>query len=99
MFNGNGRNESGECYAALRINDTIAMSGEQTAATDESLFDMPVLYIGGFPKYLLHQLDLPTTGGIIGCMRSLQVDLGCRRRESSAVHLRKSSRRIVLANV
>lgn len=69
----NIQNEEGECNAALRINNTVAMSGEQTTATEQKLLNLPILYIGGFPKYLLQQLDVPVTNGIIGCMHSLQV--------------------------
>lgn len=65
--------DEGECSAALRINNTVAMSGEQTTATTQKLLNLPALYIGGFPRYLVQQLDLPVTNGIIGCMHSLQV--------------------------
>ena len=65
--------EDGECSAALRINNTVAMSGEQTTATEQKLLNMPAIYIGGFPKYLMQQLDLSVTDGIVGCMHSLQV--------------------------
>lgn len=50
------------------------MSGEQTTAIEQRLTIPPVLYIGGFPRYLVGQLDLPVVNGIIGCMHSLQVD-------------------------
>ena len=69
----NGLNEDGECYAALRINDTVAMSGEQTTAAEQKFLSEPILYIGGIPQYLIQQLDLPVVDGIIGCMHSLQV--------------------------
>ncbi len=65
--------EEGECNAALRINNTVAMSGEQTTSTEQKLANLPILYIGGFPKYVAQQLDMPVSNGIIGCMHSLQV--------------------------
>lgn len=63
----------GECMAALRINNTVAMSGEQTIAAEQKILNLPMLYIGGLPTYLIQQLDIPVLNGIIGCMHSLKV--------------------------
>lgn len=80
----NGSDEDGECYAALRINNTVAMSGEQTTATEQKFLSEPVLYIGGFPQYLIQQLDLPVINGFIGCMHSLQVITSLHRTACNA---------------
>ena len=63
---------SHQCSAVLRVNDTLAMSGEQPASPGPR-HSYGVLYLGGLPNYMMHQVDGPIKSGIIACMCSLEV--------------------------
>ncbi|KAJ1524333.1 hypothetical protein ONE63_010839 [Megalurothrips usitatus] len=89
------------CSAALHVNHSLAMSGEQQsvepqprgakgAAGRNATALQPLLYLGGLPSHghLLHPEhhdDAPVPGGLVGCMLGLEVDDGPRRIFEDAV--------------
>lgn len=65
---------SDHCKASLRVNETLAMSGEQAADTSsEKAKKVALLYLGGLPPGQNATVDLPVTLGITGCISRLQV--------------------------
>lgn len=66
---------SDHCKASLRVNDTLAMSGEQAAAdgSSETVKKVALLYLGGIPAGQNVTAELPVTVGITGCISRLQV--------------------------
>lgn len=65
---------SDHCKASLRVNETLAMSGEQAADTSvEKAKKVAVLYLGGLPSNQNITAELPVTVGITGCITRLQV--------------------------
>ncbi|XP_049827916.1 protein eyes shut [Schistocerca gregaria] len=62
------------CNAYLRINDSLAMSGEQIAATSQIGKTVNVLYLGGFPAEYSDLSEVQMKTGFIGCMHGLMVD-------------------------
>ncbi|KAL1124137.1 hypothetical protein AAG570_001907 [Ranatra chinensis] len=62
------------CSAMLRVNNSLAMSGEQPAVPGPALHNTGALYLGGLPQHILHQVDIPVKNGVIACMYSLQID-------------------------
>lgn len=69
---------SDHCKASLRVNDTLAMSGEQAAdtTTSEKAKKVALLYLGGLPASQNNNngtAELPVTVGITGCISHLQV--------------------------
>lgn len=65
---------SDHCKASLRVNETLAMSGEQAADTSsEKAKKVALLYLGGFPPNQNGTAELPITVGITGCISRLQV--------------------------
>lgn len=70
---------SDHCKASLRVNETLAMSGEQAADTSsEKARKVAVLYLGGLPPGQNATAELPVTVGITGCITRLQVSDGNR---------------------
>jgi len=70
---------SDHCKASLRVNETLAMSGEQAADTaPEKAKKVALLYLGGLPVGQNATTELPVSVGITGCISRLQV---------SAVHM------------
>lgn len=65
---------SDHCKASLRVNETLAMSGEQAADTStEKARKVALLYLGGLPSSQNSTAELPVTVGITGCISRLQV--------------------------
>lgn len=65
---------SDHCKASLRVNETLAMSGEQAADTSsEKAKKVALLYLGGLPPEQNGTAELPITVGITGCISRLQV--------------------------
>jgi len=65
---------SDHCKASLRVNETLAMSGEQAADTSmEKAKKVALLYLGGLPSGQNSTTELPVTVGITGCISRLQV--------------------------
>lgn len=65
---------SDHCKASLRVNETLAMSGEQAADTSsEKAKKVALLYLGGLPPGQNSTAELPVTMGITGCISRLQV--------------------------
>ena len=64
------------CAASLRINNTLAMSGEQMASTPTQTRSNSWLHLAGIPPQFLVPNEAPLTMGFTGCMQSLQVPLG-----------------------
>lgn len=65
---------SDHCKASLRVNETLAMSGEQAADTSsEKAKKVALLYLGGLPPHQNGTAELPITVGITGCISRLQV--------------------------
>lgn len=66
---------SDHCKASLRVNETLAMSGEQAADTSssEKAKKVALLYLGGLPPGQNTTVELPVTVGITGCISRLQV--------------------------
>lgn len=66
---------SDHCKASLRVNDTVAMSGEQAADTSSAKTSKKIalLYLGGLPPGQNATFELPVTTGITGCISRLQV--------------------------
>ncbi|XP_049813652.1 protein eyes shut-like [Schistocerca nitens] len=62
------------CNAYLRINDSLAMSGEQIAATSQIGKTVNVLYLGGFPAEFSDLSEVQMKTGFVGCMHGLMVD-------------------------
>ncbi|XP_050527265.1 protein eyes shut isoform X2 [Daktulosphaira vitifoliae] len=60
------------CKASLRVNDTLAMSGEQVADTTSDK-KVALLYVGGFPPNK-NFTEIPVTIGIAGCVTHLKID-------------------------
>ncbi|VVC30456.1 Hypothetical protein CINCED_3A008316 [Cinara cedri] len=67
---------SEHCKASLRVNETLAMSGEQAAAdgSSETVKKVALLYLGGIPSGQNATAELPVTVGITGCISRLQID-------------------------
>lgn len=61
------------CLATVRVNNTLAMSGEQMALHSALDPSSSWLYLGGLPPN--HTSDAPQMDGFVGCMHNLQV--GC----------------------
>jgi len=58
------------CYALIKVNDTLTMSGDQMALRADKLSTNPVwLHLGGVPN---ENIDVPG-GGFMGCMSNLTV--------------------------
>lgn len=66
---------SDHCKASLRVNETLAMSGEQAAVDSSSgnVKKVAILYLGGLPPGQNATAELPVTVGITGCISRLQV--------------------------
>lgn len=65
---------SDHCKASLRVNETLAMSGEQAADTaPEKVKKVALLYLGGLPAGQNATAELPVAVGITGCISRLQV--------------------------
>lgn len=65
---------SDHCKASLRVNETLAMSGEQAAdTTPEKAKKVALLYLGGLPAGQNVTAELPVAVGITGCISRLQV--------------------------
>lgn len=65
---------SDHCKASLRVNETLAMSGEQAADTaPEKAKKVALLYLGGLPAGQNATAELPVAVGITGCISRLQV--------------------------
>lgn len=62
---------SEHCKASLRVNDTLAMSGEQAADTTLSK-KISKLYLGGLPPDQ-NATEMPVAIGITGCITHLKV--------------------------
>jgi len=76
------RNHS-HCNASLRVNDTLAMSGDQPtwmnllSSRGQSVLPMQStwLHLGGAPQAPIGLInDLPTGQGFTGCMYSLKIN-------------------------
>ncbi|XP_016662821.1 protein eyes shut [Acyrthosiphon pisum] len=66
---------SDHCKASLRVNETLAMSGEQAADTaPEKVKKVALLYLGGLPAGQNATAELPVAVGITGCISRLQID-------------------------
>ncbi|XP_050426579.1 protein eyes shut isoform X2 [Adelges cooleyi] len=63
---------SEHCKASLRVNDTLAMSGEQAADTTLSK-KISKLYLGGLPPDQ-NATEMPVAIGITGCITHLKID-------------------------
>lgn len=65
---------SDHCKASLRVNETLAMSGEQAADTAPgNVKKVALLYLGGLPAGKNVTAELPVAVGITGCISRLQV--------------------------
>ncbi|KAJ9586493.1 hypothetical protein L9F63_019851, partial [Diploptera punctata] len=62
------------CAASLRINNTLAMSGEQMASSPTQTRSNSWLHLAGIPPQFLVLNEAPLTMGFTGCMQSLQID-------------------------
>ncbi|XP_068084858.1 protein eyes shut [Anabrus simplex] len=63
-----------QCSASLRINNTLAMSGEQVVASPHVGRPTSWLHLGGVPPHLALHSDAPVMIGFTGCMHSLKID-------------------------
>ncbi|XP_069677103.1 protein eyes shut isoform X2 [Periplaneta americana] len=62
------------CAASLRINSTLAMSGEQMAVTPTPTRADSWLHLAGIPPQFLVPNEAPLTVGFTGCMQALKID-------------------------
>lgn len=63
-----------QCSAYLRINDTLAMSGEQITAASHIGKSLMLLHLGGVPSEHSQQMQAPLITGFVGCMQKLRVN-------------------------
>lgn len=61
------------CLATVRVNNTLAMSGEQMALHTNLDPSAAWLYLGGLPAN--HSTDSLQMDGFVGCMHDLMVSL------------------------
>ncbi|XP_024082772.1 protein eyes shut isoform X2 [Cimex lectularius] len=63
------------CNGTVLLNGTLSMSGKQEVSFPKYLHMLSgVLYFGGIPSLIIHQVDLPIKQGITACMHSLSVN-------------------------
>ncbi|XP_030745141.1 protein eyes shut-like, partial [Sitophilus oryzae] len=59
------------CEALIKVNDTLTMTGDQTAMINKLLTPSACLHLGNIPNSLTYE-NIPS-GGFIGCMSDLKV--------------------------
>lgn len=67
-----GKN-SRHCAATVRVNNTLAMSGEQMARDPHTDLSYAWVHIGGVPGRFADTGEAPVLEGFIGCMQNLVV--------------------------
>lgn len=60
------------CDAAIKVNDSLSMTGDQIAKKDIFVEPTAWLYLGGLPHETPNN-DIIPVGGFIGCMSFLKV--------------------------
>lgn len=66
--------EAQKCAGTVRLNGTLSMTGKQEAhVPNYGSKATGAFYIGGLPRHISNQVDIPIKNGVTACIHSLVV--------------------------